>query len=833
MLARLHLLTVPAEWRVNHMARIALIICCCGLSAMALQVLNLLLFTADQGWVILLSCGFLAPALSWLAMKCSVSKPHLFEVSELLFWCSTNMAMNGVALFAEDIIFRHKTLMATLFMTLLVPVMLGMRLQLYAALIVWASLLNATTPWLMSQWHSEQIPVYAYVSVFIASGGSFGICCLQNRLLRALYDAESELSFEKQAFESLTSMMCDATCWLASDKETIIACDSNFDTTFGEEMKGKSVSAHIASEEDCLRLTQTLALSHGSEQSFTPVALLPITIKRKSGVPLRVDLYIVRHYIHHKKALSEDAPKERQFFLGVRIQHCIDFPHEPAPAPSDVADDMSGALSRPSEDDNSCAPDQGETRDRNSSACDSVSLPRTTVTGRIFRSVGNARDLRSSLSDLRTLVKREHWFIPPADIRLMPDHLLGEGGYGSVVKGKFYGASVAVKLPSVAVNDSKALKVLSNELRVLRHASHPNLVTCFGAVIDTDANRIAVVFELVCGASLHIFKFIDDSTEGSLQRLQVITGVANALSYLHSRKPVIVHGDLKPDNILIEERGAFLHAKLLDFGLSRLLTSDVQAMGGTLPWMAPEVARSKGANPKASADVFSFGYVLYYITTGKYPFEGFARQEIQRCHRLDNLAPLSWQLNSRFNTSSKRLAELCLQPLASRADINAITDTISKWWSHGILDFEGSSRAKDLRLMSCGGERQWSEALEVLNPRHGNQQNNLPISQAGNSRPPSSPEIPIHAKMLSLINMVKHWNVRQSSCCSFHDAVASVQAACWQMERMSCSSCFDTVAATLAHGCTQCPQCGWLIDETTQEVPARCLLCHTRLLQQL
>ena len=111
------------------------------------------------------------------------------------------------------------------------------------------------------------------------------------------------------------------------------------------------------------------------------------------------------------------------------------------------------------------------------------------------------------LDALRTLGEEEHWMIRPTEVNLLPQKVLGRGGYGVVLCGVFYGTPVAVKVPhgDVIDNMSKMLRSLSNELRVLRQLRHRNLVPFHGAVVDPDRLLIGIILELVRGGDLNAF----------------------------------------------------------------------------------------------------------------------------------------------------------------------------------------------------------------------------------------------------------------------------------------------------------------------------------------
>eukprot|EP00928_Gymnodinium_smaydae_P048120 TRINITY_DN32156_c0_g1_i1.p1 TRINITY_DN32156_c0_g1~~TRINITY_DN32156_c0_g1_i1.p1 ORF type:complete len:727 (-),score=74.54 TRINITY_DN32156_c0_g1_i1:308-2488(-) len=705
MLSCLSCRTVPLEWRVNRVSRVVLRVSVFGLIILVLQSMNMIFISDLEFSAYVLPCVLLAPAISCLAMHMSSDKAMFFEASELLFWCALNLTFNAVILLEADSLFRHRTTIANVGTVALVPIMLGMRLHVYLAYATWTFLVNISALLLIPYVHGDGMPTHLFLFVAISFGGSVGLCLWQNHLLWAVYDSETELTFEKQAFESMTSMMCDATCWLASDKDTITVCDRKFDDAFGDEMTGKALSAYVATQEERARLAQTLEVSH-ERKHFAPVALLPITMKRGSGVPCRVEMYVVRYNLRDV-AVTDSRPAERQFFVGIRLTQGIDFPHEQWSACTDPGDGVSNCSF-------AFLPEQ-KANDDHESAVSGATFPRTTVTGKIFKAAGTQDSVLASLAKMKSLVQQEHWYIAPDDIKLSPDQVLGQGGFGSVFQGRFYGASVAVKIPAISLTDLEALRSLANELRILRQANHPNLVTFFGAVIDTEECRMALVLELVRGASLEKFTFCDDTKEANLQRFEVITGIANALSYLHSRCPVIIHGDLKPANVVIEQRGAFCHAKLLDFGLSRLLTLDVESLGGTLRWMAPEVCNARGRNPKASSDVFSFGYLVYFVTTGNRPFAGCTDHDVREHHRSGRPANLSWLFWSAFDHASKSLSKACLKPVECRPCIKAITKMLCQWWDQGV--FEEITGAVHWKKHMLGADCSWLESLKTLGPR--------------------------------------------------------------------------------------------------------------------
>eukprot|EP00927_Polykrikos_kofoidii_P065293 TRINITY_DN6106_c0_g1_i7.p1 TRINITY_DN6106_c0_g1~~TRINITY_DN6106_c0_g1_i7.p1 ORF type:complete len:247 (-),score=27.33 TRINITY_DN6106_c0_g1_i7:296-928(-) len=138
------------------------------------------------------------------------------------------------------------------------------------------------------------------------------------------------------------------------------------------------------------------------------------------------------------------------------------------------------------------------------------------------------------------------------------------------------------------------------------------------------------------------------------ERKQLISGIGYGLKYLHSRQPCIVHGDLKPANILVIEGGAGttdseLRPKIIDFGLSRVLTQHARPLGGSVRWMAPEVYFGR-ESPASSADVFSFGKVMFFIVTGIRP-AACARRRV---------LPLDWPNENLLAGCFRPTVERCL-----------------------------------------------------------------------------------------------------------------------------------------------------------------------------
>jgi serine/threonine protein kinase len=198
---------------------------------------------------------------------------------------------------------------------------------------------------------------------------------------------------------------------------------------------------------------------------------------------------------------------------------------------------------------------------------------------------------------------------------------LGMGGMGTVwlarrSDGRYEG-HVAVKLVNLSVLDAHARERFAREGSVLARLAHPHIARMFDAGI-TAAGQPYLVLEYVRG--VRIDEYADAHRLDVRGRLDLFMQVADAVAHAHAN--LVVHRDLKPSNILVDESG---HAKLLDFGIAKLLNDDrtnqestaVTAPVLTLRYAAPEQVAD--AQVSIATDVYALGVLLYELLAGCHP----------------------------------------------------------------------------------------------------------------------------------------------------------------------------------------------------------------------
>jgi len=331
-------------------------------------------------------------------------------------------------------------------------------------------------------------------------------------------------------------------------------------------------------------------------------------------------------------------------------------------------------------------------------------------------------DLQSQLDKILELGHREHWLIDLNEVRLWPDHIIGEGGFGLVVAAEFHGTELAMKIAHGSkARDVSFMASLANELRIIRRVRHPNVVFFVGACVDVVHGDLALLFEWVRGRPLlELRRLVASPTAACLH--SILVDISSALRYLHGQHPAIVHGDLSPSNILSELSNEQMKTKLLDFGLSRLLDGNARFGGGTREWKAPEYVldTTGGARPTTAADVFTIGLLAYFVVMGKVPFGGVGLGNVIKSGQAS--PTLYWHKENFLAQPCMALCDSCVVVQASvRPSMMSVHTTIVSWSFDACEDssepLPGLAARRRCLLTSQQSELVGWRGIEILKAR--------------------------------------------------------------------------------------------------------------------
>jgi len=232
--------------------------------------------------------------------------------------------------------------------------------------------------------------------------------------------------------------------------------------------------------------------------------------------------------------------------------------------------------------------------------------------------------------------------------------IIGTGANGSVVRAHdpMIGRLVAIKLLPPELAKGEARNRFLQEARVVGQLSHPSIITLHDMGIDESTSTPYLVMEFLNGQSLD--RILEKGAVPTMRACAWVAEAAGALAAAH-RKGVI-HGDVKPANILITEDG---RVKLMDFGMARVVARE-QASGpllGTPAYWCPEQIMGKPQDGRS--DLFSLGIVLYELLTRQRPFDADSLQGV--CNRILSHQPLPpAHLNASLPVAFNEVVARCL-----------------------------------------------------------------------------------------------------------------------------------------------------------------------------
>ncbi|CAO2185550.1 unnamed protein product [Urochloa humidicola] len=241
------------------------------------------------------------------------------------------------------------------------------------------------------------------------------------------------------------------------------------------------------------------------------------------------------------------------------------------------------------------------------------------------------RNTEALIVSYGSLAPKRYKYTEVVNITSSLNNKLGEGGYGTVFKGKLHdGRLVAVKFLHECKGNGEEFV---NEVMSIGRTSHVNIVSLFGFCLER--TKRALIYEYMPNGSLDQYIYSENPKETlGWQKLYTIAiGIARGLEYLHhSCNTRIVHFDIKPQNILLDQDFC---PKIADFGLAKLChtkESKVSMTGarGTIGFIAPEVHSRTFGVVSTKSDVYSYGMMLLEMVGGRKNVKALAQKSSEK-----------------------------------------------------------------------------------------------------------------------------------------------------------------------------------------------------------
>lgn len=217
---------------------------------------------------------------------------------------------------------------------------------------------------------------------------------------------------------------------------------------------------------------------------------------------------------------------------------------------------------------------------------------------------------------------------------------IGEGGMANVylANDTILDRKVAIKvLRGDLSNDEKFIRRFKREALSVSNLSHPNIVEVYD--VGEEEGNYYIVMEYIDGKTLKQLL----QKRGALTLNEVIDIMSQLTDGLaHAHEAYIIHRDIKPQNIMIEDNGL---VKITDFGIAMALNStqltQTNSVMGSVHYLPPEQANGKGSTVKS--DIYSLGILMYELLTGSVPFKGDNAVEIALKHMKEKIPSIRKQ----------------------------------------------------------------------------------------------------------------------------------------------------------------------------------------------
>ncbi|XP_038885756.1 mitogen-activated protein kinase kinase kinase 5-like isoform X2 [Benincasa hispida] len=335
--------------------------------------------------------------------------------------------------------------------------------------------------------------------------------------------------------------------------------------------------------------------------------------------------------------------------------------------------------------------------------------------------------------------------------------LIGRGTFGSVylATNRETGALCAMKEVDLIPDDPKSaecIKQLEQEIKVLSHLKHPNIVQYYGS--ETIGDHFYIYLEYVYPGSIN--KYVRERCGAITESIvrNFTRHILSGLAYLHSTKTI--HRDIKGANLLVDSSGV---VKLADFGMAKHLTGQYDlSLKGSPYWMAPEVIKAamlKDANPDLAlaVDIWSLGCTIIEMLNGKPPwceFEGH-----QAMFKVLNKTPA---IPEKLSPEGKDFLQCCFQ--RNPADRPTAMVLLDHPFLRSSNDSNVSIPTSSFSTMNL--LEKLSSPKDPLNPKGDQAQNSPGTSASNNYLPCRSPSTNISSNVPASAVTNHHFSISRT-----------------------------------------------------------------------
>ena len=265
--------------------------------------------------------------------------------------------------------------------------------------------------------------------------------------------------------------------------------------------------------------------------------------------------------------------------------------------------------------------------------------------------------------------------------------LLGEGGMGKVYEAeeRLSKRKVALKVLRPELSRSEhGRRLFLNEMTILAHLDHPNVVRCLSCT--EVEGELVMALELLEGPTLRELLAQRQRLPWT-EAVAIASQIAAGLQAAHSQQPAIVHRDLKPDNVALVGGAGTLQVKVMDFGIAKVLealSSTTTHSVGTLQYMSPEQIDAGTIGPRT--DLYALGLVLYEMLAGRPPFESPSPRELLNKQCTEAPPPLPDDVRGMVPKGIERLLLQLLQkrPEDRPEDAAAVLEALEPFATAGV-----------------------------------------------------------------------------------------------------------------------------------------------------